>query len=582
MQRKFYKKPLFWFLLLFVLFGVYKNISISGFQNRTVFSDGRGYYAYLPAILIYNDPTYKLSMDAEAKQNNSELRSQYYIFKNKEGKYFNKYFPGVAIMQLPFFAGASAVSYLSGREVTGYSNTFSNFFYLGHLFYSVLGMIVFFNCLKLLFPRTKKLDWLVIFGVLSTPLIFYMIEFPISHSYTFLLFGLFTLLILRLKTRFNYLVVMLLGLLLGLIVITRPTNILVVLAIPLILGSSKSTLEFFKKIFSRKLTYLIIGLVGFFSVVSILLLILKWQSGEWFLWPYNGEGFNWTTPMFWQSLLSFRAGIVLHSPIVLVSFLSVILFVNSKRFHVFWWSVLILVNLYVIASWWCWDYASLFGSRPFTEWFFFLLMPIVWLLEKYPKQTLIALACCATLGSIRYVQVTSGYMVDQRFTSANYLSSLAFWKSSNFDRWSFTQACEPFGKKVKSEVLLDQPKEIKINAGDAFALTAEKEIDPNHVDARLFVTVSLEKWMKNVPMKEVLIAVDGYNTETNARCYLTQPLFNDRFEAHKSWKKLVFSEFVQDNFSECNRIKVYIWNQGQNTFKIRNFRAVLDEYRVVN
>ncbi len=582
MPKKFYKRPIFWFLLFFVLFGFYKNASITGFQNKTIYSDGRGYYAYLPAYFIYNDPTFAASMKAENKQLGSELNSQYYIFKNQKGRYFNKYFPGVAVMQLPFFAGASALTWIAGKPVTGYSNTFSNFFYLGHLFYSVFGILLFLSCLKQFFPNAKNLEWIVILSIIATPLFYYMLEIPLSHSYTFFLFGLFTWLILKLKVKFSLRFFFFLGLVLGLIAITRPTNVMVVLAIPLILGSSTSTILFFKNVFSKKLMYLSVGFIGFACMLFVLLVLLKWQSGEWLFWPYNGEGFNWTNPMIWQSLLSFRAGIVMQSPIILVSFIGVLVYFKQNRFQAFWWCVFFAINLYIISAWWCWDYASLFGSRPFTELFFFLLIPIFWLAEKYWKPTMYALGFFALLGTVRYLQVTEGYMPDQRFTKSNYFSSLAFWKSENYDRWVFTEACEPFGTKVKSEVLMTENKVVNVDANDVFALTSEKEINPNHLDARLFVTVSLEKWMEYVPMKDVLIVIDAYNTETNARCYLTQPLFNDRYEAHKSWEKLVFSEFVQDNFSECNRIKVYIWNQGQNTFKIRNFRAVLDEYRVVD
>ena len=581
MEKKFYKRPIFWLLLFFVVFGFYKNASINGFQNKTIYSDGRGYYAYLPAYFIYDDPSFKSSMNSEYKQIGSEIRSQYYIFKNQEGKYFNKYFPGVAVMQFPFFAGASVITYIAGKPITGYSNTFSNFFYLGHLIYSILGILIFLSCLRQIYPNAKNLEWIVILSIIATPLFYYMLEIPLSHSYTFFLFGLFTWLILKLRNNFTLMKVFWLGLTLGLITITRPTNIMVVLAIPLILSNSKDTVLFFKHVFSRKLVFLFIGILGFISMILVLLILLKWQSGEWFFWPYNGEGFNWTSPMIWQSLVSFRAGIVMQSPIILISFLAVILFFRSKRFEVIWWLIYFTINLFIISAWWCWDYASLFGSRPFTELFFFLLFPIVWLMQTYKKPAFVALGLVAMLGTLRYFQVTSGYMSDQRFTKLNYVQSLAFWKSTNFDRWAFTEACKPFGEKIKSDVLLVENKEVSIGANDVFAFTCEKEIGLNRLDSRLFVTVKLEKKMEFVPMTDVLITIDAFNTETNARCYLTQPLYNDRFEANRTWKELVFSEFVQDNFSECNRIKIYIWNKGQNTFKIRNFFAVLDEYKVL-
>lgn len=573
------KNPFFWFLVLFVCYGVYKNASINGYQNKTIISDGRGYYAYLPAIFLYNDPTFSKSLEAEKKQINSENFSQYYLFKNKEGKYYDKYFPGVAVMQLPFFLGATVVTYLVDHPITGYSNTYSNFFYLGHLLYSIIGFILFVICLQRIFSAFRNLRWKAILFILATPLFYYCVEIPLSHSYSFMLFGLFTYLILQLKEKFSVLRFFFLGLTLGLIFITRPTNAMVVLTIPLVLGDSKSFALFFKALFSEKWKFLISGLVGFFGVVLILFALIKWQTGHWLFWPYSGEGFNWLEPKMWQSLFSFRAGLFLQSPIMIIAIIGFPLMYFTDKFKAFWWLIYFVVTAYIISSWWCWDYASLFGSRPYTEHFFFLLIPILYLFDKFPRLTLVAVLPILSLAMLRYVQVTSENFSDQRFTSKNYFQSLRFWDVKNNNRWCFTESCVPFGKLESNEVIADFPAKKNIAKDEMYIHTVEKNIGFDHLDKRVFVTVSMDKNVEEVPFNDVYIVIDATSSKSDKRGYLTQPLYNDQFEAHHEWKSIVLSEFVQDNFAELDQLKIYLWNKSGREFSIKNYKVVVQQYQ---
>lgn len=65
-------------------------------------ADGKGYYAYLPAIFIYKDLNFGFFDEIEKeKYYNKNL---YYDYRaDTNGKTINKYYCGTALAELPFF-----------------------------------------------------------------------------------------------------------------------------------------------------------------------------------------------------------------------------------------------------------------------------------------------------------------------------------------------------------------------------------------------------------------------------------------------------------------------------------------------
>lgn len=90
------------FAMLLFIGGMYR-VSTENGLNEVIRSDGRGYYAYLPALFIYQDNQFD-SSTAKEKAYYPDASDQLYLFKDRQGKSYNKYFPGVALLQLPFLA----------------------------------------------------------------------------------------------------------------------------------------------------------------------------------------------------------------------------------------------------------------------------------------------------------------------------------------------------------------------------------------------------------------------------------------------------------------------------------------------
>ncbi len=567
------------FLLLICVFSLLYLQRKNGLSN-VVSSDGTGYYAYLPAFLIYHDNHFEKT--AAVERNVRNIEQQHYLIYDKAGQKYNKCFPGIAVLQTPFFLLSCFFAWIFGQQVDGYNDIFIVGFYLGSLFYTLAGIFLLNNVLKRLFPDFSKIiQWLIPMFYLATPIIYYATHTPsISHGYSFFLFALFAWLILKLKGDFSLKMIFFLGLTLGVIALIRPTNMLVLLIVPFLLGSREETKCFFTNLFQQKGKLLILGSIGFFAIFGILFFSWKWQTGNWIIGAYNGEGFNFGKAMIFQSLFSFRIGLFLHSPIFLLSVLGLVLLFVQNRFKAFWFLLYFVVNVYVISSWWCWDYESSFGARPYTEHAVFLILPVLELLKKWKNWVTASFVFCALIGLNRLYASFTGNFVNQRFTKQNYIESLNIWDNKNHGRWNFTIACVPFGEKVDEIILFSNAAENEVKAADLYLNTVDFKFPKNRKDKRFYVTAALEKQNFDADWSDVFLVIDAHSKDEKLRHYQSIPLFNDRYEAKENWTKFVFEESADiDCLKQYDVIRIYIFNSGKKHFKLKNVQFKINVYQ---
>jgi hypothetical protein len=484
------KNPLTWLAVFLVVFSFYHLNN--NFKNKSIIdSDGSGYYAFLPAFFIYQDHTFEKTAEVERIKRGSNTY-QHYLIYDSDGKQYNKYFPGVALLQAPFFGLACFTSWVFQQPIDGYSTIFVFFFLLGSLFYVFVSVYFLKKVLLILFPEFKKYITLVLIGfVLSTSLLFYMFQVPSqSHLYSFAFFTVFYYLILRIKEDFTPKLLFLLVIVLAIICVLRPTNITIVFTIPFFLENKENSIYFLKKLFAKRAKHLLISILIFFSILSVVFLSWKWQTNTWMKGSYSGEGFTFLKPYIFQSLFSFRIGLFLHSPLYLISCIAAIFYVFKKFFQFSWWFLYFCLNVWIISSWWCWDYESPFGARPYVEHSLFLLIPFFYFLRDVKKWAIPLFVLFFLIGSLRYLSFVTGSMTDQRFTKENYLESLFFWTEKNKGRWNWTRATLPFGTVIKDSILIDKKEIQKIQSEDEFSNTIEFTYPTNRGKKRFYTFVT--------------------------------------------------------------------------------------------
>ena len=139
--------------------------------KHIVTSDGRGYYAYLPALLIDHDLTFSKTVKREAKLLGYPLYNPGYIVKSGE-QAMNKYFAGEPVLLLPFFLLGTLFSYIAGTDINGYSFFFQLFAGLGSLFYLFLGFIFLQRILEHLQIRFGVIRLTLVMILLGTNLFY--------------------------------------------------------------------------------------------------------------------------------------------------------------------------------------------------------------------------------------------------------------------------------------------------------------------------------------------------------------------------------------------------------------------------
>jgi hypothetical protein len=346
-------------------FGHYRHI---GPENQVLRADGKAYYAYLPAVFIYHDNQFGFIDYYEHKYNPPDA---YADFRNKiNGVYVNKYYAGVAILQLPFFLAAHLTSKILHLPADGYAPLYQQFFVLGGLVYLFIGMQLF-----LLYLLTLKIRPL--FALLSVAIIllgtnawhYSVYEQCMSHVYSLSMFGIFIYGISRMLSGSEKWIVIT-GFVLGMIVIIRPVNLIIVALIPFVAGSPDNLRNLMVFIF-RKYKYLVLAILAALIPFIIQSLLWHWQTGKYFVYSYGEEGMEWTNPKIWHILFSYRKGWFVWTPLAFAGILGLFFFIRDwfRFFSIFIFTFLVI---YVLSCWWTPDYGMGFGAREFIE---FLVIP---------------------------------------------------------------------------------------------------------------------------------------------------------------------------------------------------------------
>ena len=227
-------------ILLGVFFGYSRFFEGGGKGWKSVISsDGIGYYAYLPSLIIYADPSWEKFTAAErANYGRPDYNPQY--LTNVNGKQVNKYFSGEAILLLPFFLTAIIFSWITGADINGLSFWFQLFTGLGSLFYLFCGLY-FLKKILAWFRFSENATSITLAAVIAgTNLLYYAMSQPaMSHTFSFFAINSFLWLSIRFSENPARPYGTLCGLMLGLVILLRPTNLILVFALPLFLNRAR-------------------------------------------------------------------------------------------------------------------------------------------------------------------------------------------------------------------------------------------------------------------------------------------------------------------------------------------------------
>lgn len=372
-------------VVLFAIVCTWITFNVSSYKRYGVItSDRQGYYVYLPAAFIWHDLgqlEFVDHIDSVYHPNGDTKR--YGIYPTGTGKSVIKYPAGVALLEMPFFLAAHAVASGSGGKWTadGYSIPYQLAVSLSALFYACLGLWLLGRFLQACFSRPAVTITLLAIG-LGTNLYYYSaFEQGMSHTYSFFLFAGLLFFFHKWITGNNNRLLPLLGLLAGLILITRVSNIIFFvffLLWPQLRQEVENKYRQHPKDFKAAA---FLSLLCFLCLTGLQMMYWKYTTGSFVHYSYEQENFHFGRPEIAKGLLSFRKGWFVYTPVAAVALLGTIALWRQKRAFVIPVTVYLATNIYVVFCWWMWFYGGSFGCRALIESLTVIAVPLCALVQ---------------------------------------------------------------------------------------------------------------------------------------------------------------------------------------------------------
>lgn len=354
-----------------------------GKDRYILYGDSFGYYSYLPATFVYNK---LFTIDDIVKDTTLGPSVAECLSGFKQGVHGTngysviQYTYGIAAMNSPAFFITLLWDKLNNTSMTGYELRYQQGVKLMGLFYLLFGLLLLYKSLVKFYERSVVLITLCLLVIGTNIFWFSFYQIGMAHINLFFLNSLLLFATINMydkpeKAKYVFLV----GLALALIALIRPSDIVVVL-IPLLFGlvHKQDVRERISLIKKHGLTSAIICLCIGLIVFLPQLYYWKKMTGNYFVYSYGNQSFNWLHPEIFKGLFGSSNGWLIYTPIMILSIMG--LLTRPKTMVTVSLYFLFPLYIYIIYSWWCYNYINGFGSRPMIHLYPYLALPMAGIL----------------------------------------------------------------------------------------------------------------------------------------------------------------------------------------------------------
>lgn len=586
--------------LILVFFAV--QLMRGGSALRTVDGDGSGYYAYLTAVFVHGTTDFTPVFETEKGRRSLDYMGHY--FHPFEGKLINKYYLGSALLMLPFFLLAWLYSIITGMPPDGYNILYQYAVSLGAAVYAAIGLLATKRFLMLSgLPRGIGLITIILL-IFGTNLFFYTFLHPShSHVYSFAAIAVFLLtarsfMLWERRRDFYFSMV-----LLGIIVLIRPSNAVIVLILPFLAGTAQQLKTVMLNLFKNN-RLLIAGLVLFVAVFSLQMLYNFLQTGHLILWSYRNEGFHFSQPALLSFLFSYRKGFFIYTPVMLLIIPGLILLYHKSKYQFFTFAGFLGVLLYLLSSWWNWFFGDSFGMRAMIDFYPLLALPLAMFVSqlfsrKTGKLLLVTIAFpLLALNLLQTYQYFTGIIHPDSMTKAKYWH--VFLKTDKAYRNIFGSFPEPVYKSLEDATVLcyfndmESPSLLWTSNGiqlsdDAYSGRYLAEMSQSNIysptlvlgkeqlgltDQELYISVDLMyRELEKNAATEALLVYAASNLNGDLSFYKTFRLKQMPDQQLYIWRNANFGFKVPAWTLQTAEVKMYVWNTPVTNFQLDDFEV---------
>lgn len=389
-------------------------------QKKIIDQDVTYYYGYLPATFIYHDWGFRFPDKAG-------FTGHVWSLGLPDGGRIQKMTMGVAYLYLPFFSVAHLYTWITGGVMNGYSPAYHQALVWAGVFYLILALLILRKILNDFFPEGVTALVLITLALATNLFNYASWDGAMSHVYSFFLFAGTLWLFLKWMEMPSRGGSFLLGMTTGLILLIRPSNLVFILFLVLLwLFRKESLREKGQFLVNLKIRWLLL-IAGALLIWVPQLLYWKANSGQWLIYSYLGEPFYFDRPNIINGLFSFRKGWLVYTPVMLFSILGLALMDGRLRRWTIPVATALLLNLYIVFSWWCWWYGGSFSARALVEFYVVLAFPLgAFYRWAFRRHFFVKGLTMLLLGFFIWLNL---------FQSKQYRSSLLHWDSMSKAAW---------------------------------------------------------------------------------------------------------------------------------------------------
>lgn len=343
----------------------YVLVYATGRASPPIRSDGYSYYVYLPAWFIYGDT----SLSAVARDCcGGEFPAHTAIIRwPATRRWVNAHPIGVALLQAPFFAAGHALTRWSNLSADGFTLYYQHAAGLAGVFWAIAGLFGLRALLRRHFSDAVVTATLlvVLFG---TGLYHYATyDSSYSHVYSFCLLAWFLLLTERWWDTATAGRSIAVGVVAGLIVLTRHTNALLLLMFAAYgVTSAADARARAAALAVRWRELATIAAAGLLTIAPQLAIYEK-ATGRMLVSSYGELTFDFASPHLWGVLFSVQKGLFFWSPLLLAGVAGYFVRHRAARAYALGAAVVFAGDAYLIASWWDWQFGASYGHRGFVD-----------------------------------------------------------------------------------------------------------------------------------------------------------------------------------------------------------------------
>ena len=578
-------------LIVVILIGIYIVLFpfLNGIPNPFTY-DTFGYYLYMPMSYVHNDlgiTDFSIINDLQRKQFISE--SIYQLNKLDNGNFLNRYPVGLSILLSPFYLIGHFFAGFTNYPKNGFSFPYQVSIILGCLFYISASLFILRRLLLNFFSDKIVAVSIVLICLGTNFLNEVTTNVAMPHGLLFFVYGCIVITTIKWHLNKSIFNSILLGFVLGLAVVSRPSEIVAVF-IPLFWGVS-SLSEFRSKIifnYNQFRKQVLIVLLSFMIPLFIQMLYWKIYGGSFIIDSYKnpGEGLDLLSPHIFDFLFSFKKGWFIYSPLVVFSLIGFYFFFKKAPQYFLPFFLYVIFNLYLVSSWTNWWYGHSFGSRAMVQSYLVLAFPLAFFIKNISSFnkiirfiTILIIPCILFLSIFQTYQYKLGLLDGDRMTLEYYKATfLKLDVNKNelehllsFDRSiGFFEAQKKYDFEKESNLFnFKKEKRLKISNSEKEQFIEEHRIPYIDISDTDYVWMKVTFKAKLTDRNTEMYLVTNMRRKKSGESYKYSalPLIKEKnFEVNK-WKTYTVYYLTPHIRSNSDEFQTYFWyKSGGDTF----------------